>query len=126
RGAGRALESFQPGDERVEPLEARHEPPPGVCFFDRKAAGVYPGLGDRTGHHAEARDHGVVAECKVTRDSRRAADHAALADGRAAGNGNARREGAVRADTHVVADLDQVIELDAFFDDGVVDGATID
>ena len=59
-------------------------------------------------------------------DDRPTPDRAMAADMGAACDTHATGHGGMRTDTHVVANLDLVVQLDTIFDDGVVEGATID
>src|SRR5690349_642430 len=121
-----ALESRQAPRHRVDALQPSDDTSPDVCFLAGDATRVYAGLRDRTGHHGEARDRGVIADAEMPGDPGRATDHAALADGGASRDTHAARDRSEVADAHVVANLDEVVELDPIADHGVFDRALID
>src|SRR6266576_3334390 len=79
------LQGAQAGLEQPAALEARNQPAPGVCFFDRQGAGIYSRSRDRVGDRRIAGDDHVVGDREVVRKAGATADHAALADGGAAG-----------------------------------------
>src|SRR5438105_7880524 len=121
-----ALQPAHTGREQSAAFEARHQPAPGVRFFDRQGAGIYTRSRDRVRDRRIAGDDHVVGDREMAGEAAEAADHAALADRGAAGHGYAGGERAVRADAHVVPDHDEVVELDALLDHRVVDGAAVD
>src|ERR1700730_10774383 len=74
------LQSAHAGLEQPAALEARNQAAPGVCFFERQGAGIYPRSRDRVGNRRIAGDDHIVGDGEVGGESALAADHATLAD----------------------------------------------